>query len=86
MSKDKRITVTMSDRLLGTASGWDGSSGEYIWYYDFIPACGVNLPSGCLNFEIDKGWLYVQDEDQNQISPKHDLPSFLVVLPRKPSQ
>lgn len=78
---DKRMDVTFLARLLGTASGWDGEDGSYL-FYDFIPAEGVNLPA-CTSFQINEqdGNFLILDQD-TQVLETFDIVSFLYQLPK----
>jgi hypothetical protein len=67
-------------------SGWDGEGHEGVWFYNFEPASGVPLNSGSLMFDMNAGYLYLQDDDGNAIGDKYDIPTFLVDLPRSPKE
>ena len=61
---DPRMKVQVLGRELGTASGWDSDLGQgCVWFYDFVPAEGVSLPStSCLTLNEEAGLFYISDE------------------------
>lgn len=78
----KRAEVKLFDRLLGTGTGWDGDS-DIFWWYDFVPAEGIELPAGTLQIDFVHGLIgKMNEEDGETIEPK-DIPTFLVNIPRK---
>lgn len=42
-------------RAVGTASGWDQVDNWQMLLFDFVPAAGVQLPRGDVNFNFEDG-------------------------------
>jgi hypothetical protein len=79
-----RLKVSIHGRSLGTAAGWDGDPGECIWFYDFQPNAGVELPSGDLQYDEVNGFIGIQDDNGRIIDPI-DAPTFLSKIQRRQS-
>ncbi len=85
MSKE-RWDVIVLGRKLGTADGWDGDLGEMIWFYNFRPAEGVELPEcSSLGFDQDRGLLGSLSDETGDFeeSPPRDAVTFLAKLKRE---
>lgn len=80
----KRSIVKLFDRILGSATGWDGDP-DVFWWYDFTPAEGIDLPAGILQIDFVHGHIGKVNEDDGKILDPKDIPSFLVNIPRKDS-
>lgn len=75
------MEVKILGRVLGTASGWDGDLGENVWFYDFKPNEGIDLPAGDLLFDETNGMIGLTT-DEGEISNGQDICKFLAPLPR----
>lgn len=75
--EEDRIEVDVLGRNLGTASGWDGDMGECIWFYDFEPDEGIDLPKGMIQIDYNKGIMGVPDDESGVITDAFDIVVFL---------
>jgi hypothetical protein len=67
---------TVLGRVIGKASGWDQADTFSMMLYDFSPAPGVDLPSGTLNIDFERGVVETFDE-AGQTVVSHDIVSAL---------
>ena len=63
----KLIDWVLLGRKVGKASGWDEGGDFGIMLYDFEPNEGVQLPSGDVHFDFEKGTVEKYDEDGNVV-------------------
>lgn len=70
MAKKKRSDCTVLGRNIGTATGWDQVDTFVMMLHDFEPVDGVDLPSGDINIDFEKGVVVAFDDDANVISSK----------------
>lgn len=69
-------------RVIGTYEGWDGEPGDNIWFYDFIPAKGINIPEcDCLYFEEIEGYIKCGTAIE-EITNTYDVIELLKDVPR----
>lgn len=51
----ERLEWEVLGRVVGTATGWDQQDTWIMMLYDFEPAEGVELPSGDVSFDFERG-------------------------------
>ena len=76
-----RRELKLLGRIIGTYTGWDGDPGDSVWFYDFIPAEGINLkPTDQLMFlEIEGKFQTINEageviEEWDAIETLKDVP------------
>lgn len=59
----QRIEVKVLGLVIGTASGWDELDTCVLYFYDFEPNNGINLPSKDLVVDFEDGLFMTYDDD-----------------------
>jgi hypothetical protein len=79
MAKTKALPWTILGREIGTATGWDQADTFIMQLYDFMPAAGVDLPSGTISINFETGMVESWD-DNGQIIKARDIVTAVCAL------
>lgn len=78
--KNDRLPWTILGRNIGTASGWDHADAFVMQLYDFEPADDVDLPSGTLCIDFEKGIAETFDDEGKTLISKDIVLALFDVL------
>lgn len=77
--------VTLFKRTIGTAVDCDGEPSERIWFYEFIPAPGIDLrPCNTLMLDFDNDTISLDFTGEGNFTDHVHLIHFFSLLPRDP--
>lgn len=60
---DERKELIIMGVNIGTYTGWDDMDVAVLFFYDFEPREGVNLPAGGINVDFNTGIVEVYTDD-----------------------
>lgn len=73
-----RFNWTVCGRAIGTATGWDQIDTFTIVLYEFIPAEGLELPTGDASIDFESGKMETFDDEGVCLESVDFIPIFLL--------
>lgn len=77
MTNEEPVRLVVLGREIGIYLGWDILENNSFVAYGFQPIAGLNLPSGDLVIDYDRGVAYLNEKAEDEL----DLVALLYTLP-----